>query len=303
MSSRRIWPSRHSEADADFQKANCPTSSEQNRSFGRRPVRLLMGGRFTWPPSLPCDNGCGYVKSFVYLLTVCAMALGAYWYFGHSSVGILANSEPDKLPTVDASGAPLVKCLRCEGTGAVVCKASRCKNGQVDCPGKCMKLSVGRWEHMDVPGHDPKELWQKYTGSKGWHAWTSDHVGEVIEIRNGTPENIGQCPTCGGKATVLCKVCKGTGTLVCPACRGNKVVRARVVSSATPQITPSRLQTPPGSPPNSIKQKIIRLLDGRTLIGQIIVSDPKVSWIKTSDGKTVEVPTKSIIRDTPTEKE
>jgi hypothetical protein len=42
-----------------------------------------------------------------------------------------------------------------------------------------MKLSVGRWEHMDVPGHDPKELWQKYTGSKGWHAWTSDHVGEV----------------------------------------------------------------------------------------------------------------------------
>jgi hypothetical protein len=79
---------------------------------------------------------------------------------------------------------------------------------------------------MNVPGHDPKELWQKHNGPKGWHAWTSDHVGEVIEIRNGLPENIGKRPTCGGKVTVLCKVCQGTGTMVCPACRGNKVVRA-----------------------------------------------------------------------------
>ena len=27
---------------------------------------------------------------------------------------------------------------------------------------------------MNVPGHDPKELWQKHNGPKGWHAWTSD---------------------------------------------------------------------------------------------------------------------------------
>ena len=231
------------------------------------------------------------------------MALGAYWYFGHSSVGILANSEPDKLPTVDASGAPLVKCLRCEGTGAVVCKASRCKNGQVDCPGKCMKLSVGRWEHMDVPGHDPKELWQKYTGSKGWHAWTSDHVGEVIEIRNGTPENIGQCPTCGGKATVACKGCKGTGTMICPVCRGNKVCprTARFRCNAENHAL-AGCNHLPERPPVPVKPTIIRLADGRTLIGHIIVSDAEVSWIKTSDGKTFEVPTKSIIRD-PIEKE
>jgi hypothetical protein len=77
----------------------------------------------------------------------------------------------------------------------------------------------------------------------------------------------------------------------------------RTVSSATPQITPSRQQTRPKIPPTPIKQKMIRLRDGRTFIGQIIVSDPKVSWIKTSDGKTVEVPTKSIIRDTPTDEE
>jgi hypothetical protein len=136
-----------------------------------------------------------------------------------------------------------------------------------------MKLSLGIWEHMNVPGHDPKELLQKYTGSKGWHAWTSD---QVIEIRNGTPENIGRCPTCGGKATVLCKVCKGTGTIICPACRGNKVVAARIVSSAPPQITPSRQQTAPRIPPTAIN----RLLDGRTLTGQITLSDPEVSWIR-----------------------
>ena len=116
-----------------------------------------------------------------------------------------------------------MKCLKCRGTGSTVCKASRCKNGQIECPGKCMKLSVGRWEHMDVAGPDPKELWQRHTGSKGWHAWTSNHVGEVIEIRNGMPENVGKCPTCGGKATVLCKDCNGAGIVVCPACRGTKL--------------------------------------------------------------------------------
>ena len=162
-----------------------------------------------------------------------------------------------------------------------------------------MKLSVGIWEHMAVPGHDPKELWQKHTGPKGWHAWTSAHVGEVIEIQNGTPVNIGKCPTCGGKATVSCKICKGTGTMVCPACRGNKVVRARAISAATPQVKPSLQQTRPKTPPTPKTEKIIRLRDGTTLIGRIIASDPKVSWIKTSDGKTVEVPTKNIVRQTP----
>ena len=156
---------------------------------------------------------------------------------------------------------------------------------------------------MNVPGHDPKELWQKHTGSKGWHAWTSDHVGEVIEIRNGMPENIGKCPLCGGEATVLCKACQGTGTIVCPTCHGNKVVPMRVVSVATPQTAKPRQQTSLAIQPSPVKPRLIRLRDGRTFIGQIIISDPKVSWIKTSDGKTVEVPTKSIIRDGATDKE
>jgi len=242
------------------------------------------------------------VKSFVYLLTICALALGAYWYLWRSPAGISSNSEPAKLPTVDASGRPLQKCLKCQGTGLIRCTVSKCKDGQVDCPGKCLKPSIGIWEHMNVPGHDPKELWQKFTGSQGWRAWTTAHVGEVIEIRNGRPENIGKCPTCGGKAKVSCKVCKGTGTITCPVCHGNKVVPVRVVSSAMPQITATRQPTHSGNQPAPVKPKIIRLMDGRTITGQITVSDPEVSWIRTSDGKTFEVPTKSIIRDSAAEK-
>jgi hypothetical protein len=56
--------------------------------------------------------------------------------------------------------------------------------------------------------------------------------------------------------------------------------------------------TRPRTPPTPQTEKIIRLRDGTTLIGQIIASDAKVSWIKTSDGKTVEVPTKNIMRQT-----
>jgi hypothetical protein len=50
---------------------------------------------------------------------------------------------------------------------------------------------------MNVPGHYPNELWQKARGSRGTGAWTTAHVGEVIEIREGMPENTGKCVSPG----------------------------------------------------------------------------------------------------------
>jgi hypothetical protein len=159
-----------------------------------------------------------FVKSFHYMMTMCGLVLGA------SLTGLAWSSEP--VDTIKGAQAPTEKCSRCEGNGFLKC--GQCKDGQFDCSGKCLKLSSGKWKHMDVPGHDPSELWQKFTGSRGTGAWTSAHVGEVIEIRKGMPENIGKCPMCEGKTRVSCKVCQGTGTIMCPVCRGNKVVSIRV---------------------------------------------------------------------------
>ena len=166
----------------------------------------------------------------------------------------------------------------------MVCRASGCAGGQVPCPGPCLKLSVGRWEHLEVAGHDPKELWQKFYGSGGWQAWSQGHVGEVVVIREGKPVNIGAFPVCHKRATVDCKFCKGAGKLVCPVCGGAK------------QVTESRASEAAANPRNqgggvSAKQAgDIKLKDGRTINGKIIAIDENTALIKTSDGKTLQVP-------------
>ena len=130
---------------------------------------------------------------------------------------------------------------------------------------------------MDVPGHDPSELWQKFAGSRGTGAWTSAHVGEIIEIRKGMPENIGKCPMCEGTTRVSCKVAKALA-MMCPVCRGNKVVPIRAVVPV--RVAPSAAPRPTATPqqirqsvPSPTKSKPIRLVDGRTIVGRITVSD------------------------------
>ena len=74
---------------------------------------------------------------------------------------------------------------------------------------------------MDVAGHDPKELWQKfYNKHGGYMAWSQGHVGQIIEMQNGEPVNMGPCKICNGTAHVACSHCQGTGKFVCPTCRG-----------------------------------------------------------------------------------
>jgi len=95
----------------------------------------------------------------------------------------------------------------------------------VDCPGPCLKLSRGVWQRMDVAGHDPKELWQKFNKDRGGYvAWSQGHVGQVVEMQNGEPVNIGACKVCNGTTHVPCSYCRGTGNVLCSTCRGTGLV-------------------------------------------------------------------------------
>ena len=78
---------------------------------------------------------------------------------------------------------------------------------------------------MNVAGHDAKELWQKFQNRQGgYKAWSQAHLGEVVEMQNGEPVNLGPCKVCSGTAHVPCRQCQGTGKTLCLMCRGKGVV-------------------------------------------------------------------------------
>ena len=108
-------------------------------------------------------------------------------------------------------------CPTCKETGAAgKCTNPKCKEGKVDCPGPCLKLSVGTWKKKD----DGK-LWREFKmkGNRGYNV-SEGHVGEVWNFTGAEPENKGKCGQCNGTAKVDCGTCAGRAHLPCKACRG-----------------------------------------------------------------------------------
>ena len=193
------------------------------------------------------------------------------------------NSAPPPPPKVVAGPGPNEKvCFECRGKGTVPCLVPGCTDGEVDCPGPCLKLSKGTWIHMTVAEHGSNELWQKFPNKKGqagYQSWNQDHVGEVIVYTNGVAVNIGKCKVCGGTGKVTCSVCNGTGRQICPVCNGTKFVPLA--------------WTPTNNPWFNSQPDVIRLADGQVLLGRvaatigdditIITRDKKILHVKASD--------------------
>ncbi len=126
-----------------------------------------------------------------------------------------------------------VPCKKCNGAGKIPCTEKNCKDGQVPCPGSCLKLSEGEWvkgKPLEVKGKKvikragDNQLWIMFWWKDGCCAWSEGHVGEIIKTGDGRPKNLGKCPVCKGKGTVPCKICQGKGELECPVCKGEKEV-------------------------------------------------------------------------------
>jgi len=173
-------------------------------------------------------------------------------------------------------------CFECGGNRHSVCGASGCRNGHIECPGPCLKMSRGKWEPLEVKGHSPKELWQKFPKAQGgYEAWNQNHVGEIIQIEGGLPRNIGKCPTCKGAARIACAKCAGKGTVTCFICEGKAVVPAAWTAANNP-----RLDNHPD---------LIKLRDGRTFIGRIAMQSGSSCTIRTRDGQMIDVASADIL--------
>ena len=201
-----------------------------------------------------------------------------------SQVNAPTNSAPPASEVMASPGPDEKVCFECKGQGTVPCRVPGCVNGQVDCPGPCLKLSKGAWIHMTVAGHDPSELWQKFpneNGQGGYQAWNQYHVGEAIVYQNGVAMNIGKCTVCGGTGKVKCDVCKGTGKTTCPICNGKKFIPVA--------------WTPTDNPWFNSQFDMIRLVDGRVIQGRVAASVGDDRTIITRDKKNLHVKASDIL--------
>ncbi|HWQ91757.1 MAG TPA: hypothetical protein VN673_08800 [Clostridia bacterium] len=210
--------------------------------------------------------------------------------------GCAEQAEPTKREASTATNAAMTApaktgpgpgekvCFTCQGQGTVACRVAGCVHGQAECPGPCMKLTRGTWVKMNVPGHDPNELWQKFpnqSGKGGYQSWNHHHVGEVITYQNGVAVNIGPCKTCSGSTKVTCRVCKGAGTANCELCRGKKFIPTA--------------WTPTDNPWFNSQPDVIRLADGRVLLGRIAATSGDDNTIVTRDKKVFHVNSSDIL--------
>lgn len=190
----------------------------------------------------------------------------------------ISDTTPNNSAAATGPGNDERFCFNCTGQGTVACRAPGCVAGKVDCPGACIKLNHGNWVQMAVAGHDPHEWWIKFpnaSGKGGYQAWTRAHVGEAVVYQNGEAVNIGACKICGGTTRVQCSACKGEGKMICELCKGKKFVPKEWTATDNPWL--------------NNQPDLIRLSDGRMLLGKVVLTSGDDRTIKTRDGKIVHV--------------
>jgi hypothetical protein len=237
------------------------------------------------------------MKTFVQLLIFVALGIGAYFYFHpHPSSASVKNSTPPPSapPKVDiATGKPLIACPRCGGTGQVKCKEPFCKDGKVDCPGPCLKLSKGIWEKRQIDGQASDELWQSIPpGSKQF--LSQAHCGEIPVVRGGQLTTDGVCKICKGTTKVPCSVCHGTALVICPLCKGQKEIpdpRAPNPTSAQANAQKNTSANPASTPH---PPETIHLKNGTTITGNVVIKDAESVVIRMADGKTTQISAKEL---------
>ncbi|HTD67764.1 MAG TPA: hypothetical protein VK846_14660 [Candidatus Limnocylindria bacterium] len=87
--------------------------------------------------------------------------------------------------------------------------------------------------------------------------------------------NVGKCTVCGGTIKVTCKTCAGTGKQTCEVCQGKKFILIA--------------WTPTDNPWFNSQPDLIRLMDGRMILGRIAMAVGEERTIVTRDKKLLHI--------------
>lgn len=72
------------------------------------------------------------------------------------------------------------------------------------------------------------------------------------------------------------------------------------VATANAATVPSSTPVPiTAAPPVSKPPETIRLKNGKTVVGNVVIRDAELTMVRTADGKSVQIPTKDIVVDKP----
>lgn len=199
---------------------------------------------------------------------------------------VAVTNEPAPTPAPPKPPAePTKPCFQCKGAGKITCPY--CVKGLMDCPGPCLKASTPGWQHLNVPGHGPEELWMKYpddTGS-GYQAWSQKHIGQVVKRQNGRASITETCPQCKGKAKLTCGTCNGASETVCNICTGTGTVPESWTAFDNP-----KLKTRPAR---------FKLRDGTEVIGRKVIETTDTLTVRTEKG-TVDIKKTDLLPKEPT---
>jgi hypothetical protein len=109
-------------------------------------------------------------------------------------------------------------CKTCGGELLIDCKAPKCEQGKIPCPKPCLKLTDPGWVKK------PDGLrWKTFGNPRTGQLIVSErHLGQIVTIKDGVPQEPVTCETCGGTTKVDCPTCHGTAKVPCPTCKANK---------------------------------------------------------------------------------
>lgn len=233
------------------------------------------------------------MKTFFQLLLLVALLTGAYLYFiPGASVSDFTSWIP-RPPRIDpATGKPLVECTKCDGTGQMKCPARKCSGGQTECDGPCIRLTKGRWIKNEKWGKGPDELWIVFDESRN-KAYTKAHIGEVAEMRNGELVNLGPCKICNRTSLMPCKVCLGTALVMCVVCEGRKEV-PDMRAGGTPAPKGAFVAAAPSPSAAPLPMEEIKLKNGKSITGRIVIKDETTVVIRLPDGKSRQLPRREL---------
>jgi hypothetical protein len=116
----------------------------------------------------------------------------------------------------------------------------------------------------------------------GKQVWVSSHhPGGTYTSRADGGWDMHTCPVCKGTTKVTCSVCKGTGRQTCPVCNGTKYIPLA--------------WTPTNNPWFNSQPDLIRLKDGRVLLGRVAVAIGEERTIVTRDKQILHVKAPDIL--------